>query len=281
MALQPDKVQPFRPFASGGPQKRATEIVDDRRKFYGSLSGVIQGNEVLLIPSGAWPDIRVNAPQLQEALRLTLARPEPVTLYFHPWQNVGDRFRRSIKFFAHASAPGVPAFESLQGRIFVEWGVGAARNFTYCDLAPGSLHIPSAQWVAVSGWIHTDTMTRLAVSAQLGYSHSKSDAIWTAIFWHNAIGGYTVEAPNFARELTGYMQSTDPLAEATIAHQQAFAPPAQQWLLRPAITPNPQAIPFPPVKVPISVGYIVALNILNPGPTLAFAVVGAGLTVRI
>jgi hypothetical protein len=281
VAQQPDKVQPFRPFASGGPQKPATTIVDDRRAFYGSLSGGLQGNEVLLIPSGAWPDIRLNAPQLQEALRLTLPRAEPVTLYFHPWTNVNDRFRRSIKYFAHASAPLSAPFQSLQGRIFIEWGVGAARNYTYCDLAPGSLHIPSCQWVAVSGWIHTDPNTRLAVSAQLGYSHSQADCMWTAIFWHNAVGGYTVEAPNFARELTGYMQSTDPLAEATIAHQQAFAPPAQQWLLRPAITPNPQAIPFPPVKVPISVGYIVALNLTNPGPTAAMGVVGAGLTIRI
>lgn len=281
MARQPNRIQPFQPFASGAGQKPATEIVDDRRKFYGSLSGVIQGNEVLLIPSGAWPDIRLNAPQLQEVLRMTLKRPEPVTLYFHPWQNDSQRFRRSIKYFAHASAPLVPVFESLQGRIFVEWGVGAARNFTYGDLAPGSLHIPSAQWVSVSGWIHTDPGTRLAASAQIGYSHSKSDCIWTTIFEHNAIGGSTVEAPNFARELTGYMQSTDPLAEATIAHQQAFAPPAQQWLLRPAITPNPQAIPFAPVKVPISVGYVVALNITAPGPAGVFSVVGAGITIRI
>jgi hypothetical protein len=281
MAHNPDKVQPFRPLYSGRRQLQPKPVVDDRRQFYGALPGISQGNEVLLVPTGAWPDIRANIPQLQTVLEVTLKRPEPITLYFHPWDNTTDRFRQSIKYYAHASAPLVPVFESLQGRIFIEWGVGSARNWTYCDLAPGSLHIPSVNWVRVSGWIHTSTTCRLAASAQIGYSQGRSDCLWTAVFEHNAVGGYTVVAPNFARELTGYYYSPDVLSEATVAFQQAFALPAQQFLLRPAIAPNPQAIPYPPVNVPIGVGYAVVLNITVPGPTLPFSVVGASVTVRI
>lgn len=281
MARQPEKPMVFRPLYSGSRKKRPSPVVDDRRLFYGDLPGIVQGNEVLLIPTGAWPDVRVNQPALQEVLRLTLDRPEPVTLYFHPWSNTRDQFRESIKFYAHCSAPGLPVVESLQGRIFIEWGVGQARNWTYCDLAPGSLSIPACSWVSVKGWIHTATTTVLAASAQVGYLHSRADCNWSAMFIHNAVGGYTVQAPNFARELTGFFYSTDVLAEASVAYQQAFSQPAQYWLLRPAITPNPQAIPYPPVKVPISVGYVAALNILNPGPTLAIGTVGTVLTVRI
>jgi len=96
-----------------------------------------------------------------------------------------------------------------------------------------------------------------------------------------ALGGYTAESPHFARELTGFFYSTDPLAEASVAFQQVFCPPAQYWQLRPAITPNPQSIPYAPVKVPISVGHVVVLQLINPGPTLAEGTLGVGLTIRI
>lgn len=281
MAKQPETIQPFRPFSSGAKKKPAIEVVDDRRTFYGDLSGVTQGNEVLLVPTGAWPVVTANAPQLQEVLRCTLKRPEPVTVYFHPWLDTSDRFRQSIKFFAHASS-AVSALEQLQGRVFIEWGVGSARNYTYCDLAPGSLHIPACQWIAVSGWIHSSVNVRLAASMQIGYPHSESNCNWTAILESNAVmAGYTVQAPNFARELTGFMYSTDPLAETSIAFQQFLALPAQYWLLRPAITPNPQTIPYPPVKVPISVGLVVVLTMRTPGPTAPVGAVGSVLTLRI
>jgi hypothetical protein len=281
MARQPTKPIPFEPLYSGRKKKPPIEVIDDRRAFYGALSGLIQGREVLLIPSGAWPDVRANAPALQEVLRCTLPRPEPVTVYFHPWVGQTERFRESIKFYAHCSAPISPVTESLQGRIFIEWGVGSARNWTYCDLAPGSLSIPACSWISVSGWIHTATNVQLAASAQIGYLHPNANCNWTAMFVNNALGGYTVQGPNFARELTGFFYSTDVLAEGAVAYQQAFAQPAQYWLMRPAITPNPQTIPFPPVRVPISVGYVANVQILNPGPTAAIASVGTVLTVRI
>lgn len=281
MAQQPEHVIPFQPFSSGARTKKAPQLViDDRRNFYGELPGIIQGNEVVINPTGAWPIMNTAAPQLQEALRLTLPRPEPVTLYFHPWANTDDRFRQSVKLFAHASSL-VSLIEQLQGRIIIEFGVGQARNWAYCDFAPGSLHIPACSWATVYGWTHASTV-RLAVSAQLGYTHSKADCMWTAIFAGNvALGGYTVEAPHFARELTGYFYSTDVLAEASVGFQQLIAPPAQQWLLRPPITPNPQAIPYAPVKVPISVGHAVVLSLITPGPTAAVGTVGVGITVRI
>lgn len=281
MARQPEKPLVFKPLYSGKRKKPPIPVVDDRRMFYGDLPGIVQGNEVTLIPSGAWPNIRANAPALQEVLRLTLERPEPVTVYFHPWVGQTERFRESIKFYAHASAPALAIVEQLQGRIFIEWGVGQARNWTYCDLAPGSLSIPSCSWLSVSGWIHTATTVQLAASAQIGYLHPKADCNWTALYVNQVAGGYTVQGPNFARELTGFFYSTDVLAEGAIAYQQAFAQPAQYWLMRPAITPNPPTIPFPPVKVPISVGYVAAMNILVPGPLAAVATVGTVLTIRI
>lgn len=281
MARQPEKPVPFRPLYSGPKKKPAIKVIDDRRDFYGNLSGIIQGNEIPLVASGAWPDVRANAPALQEVLRCTLDRPEPVTLYFHPWVGTTERWRQSLKFYAHCSAPGSPVTEQLQGRIFIEWGVGQARNWTYCDLAPGSLCIPSCSWVSVSGWLHTGVGIVLAASAQIGYMHSRADCSWTAIYLNTAIGTYQVESPNFARELTGFFYSTDVLAEGIVEFFQPFSLPGQNWLLRPAITPNPQATPFAPVKVPISVGYQARLTLQNPGPTAALAALGTVITVRV
>lgn len=281
MARQPEHIIPFRPFASNArPKARSILVTDDRRKFYDDLPGLVRGNEIVITPTGAWPTMASGAPALQEALRLTLNRPEPVTLYFHPWVDSTDRFRQSIKLWAHASSSVAP-IEPLQGRIIVEFGVGQARNWAYCDMAAGSLHIPACQWVTVYGWTHTGTI-RLAVSAQIGYSNSQSDCFWSAVCTENAAAGtYTVEAPQFARELTGYFYSTDVLAEATIDFKQAFAPSSQVWLMRPPITPNPQSLPYPPVDVPISVGYLITLTIVTPGPTLANATVGVVLRIRI
>lgn len=281
MARQPEHIIPFRPFSSSARSGKSPMIVkDDRRKFYESLPGIVQGNEVLINPTGAWPVMNQNAPPLQEALRLTIKRPEPITLYFHPWANTEDRFRQSVKLWAHASS-SVALIEQLQGRIIIEFGVGQARNWAYCDMAPGSLHIPACQWVTVYGWTHT-SIVRLAVSAQVGYPHSHSDCIWSAVMTENAaLAGYSVEAPHFARELTGYFYSSDVLAEASIAFQQLFSPPGQYWLLRPAITPNPQVLPYAPVDVPISVGYVVVLTLITPGAGALDGTVGVGLRIRI
>lgn len=275
-----DHIMPFRPFASGTQRGDFPVVKDDRRDFVAKLSGETISNEVTILPSGAWPVMNTGQPALREALRLTLPRCEPVTLAFHPWDQSPDRFRGAIRFYAHVSCPTSAVVESLQGRIIVEWGSGRTREWTYFDMAPGSFHIPSCTHVTVMGWTHTATV-QLGVSAQVGYSHGPHDAYWTMMFSHNAIGSYGVLCPHYAREITANLYSTVVDAEGYVQAQNAFSPPVQYWLLRPAITPNPQDIPYAPVNVPLAGGFQTTIGITNPGAVPALATLAAIIKVRI
>lgn len=281
MARNLEHIMPFMPFASGRQKKGFPVITDDRRDFVSKLSGLSISNEVTILPQGAWPLMNTNAPlNLVEALRMTLPRPEPITLSFHPWENLPDRFRGAVKLYSHISAPAVPVVQSLQGRIIIEWGSGATREWTYVDMAPGSFQIPSCTHVKVSGWTHTATVN-LGVSAQVGYAHGPHDAIWSMMLSHNAISSYGVLVPHYGREITGNLHSTVVDAVGYLQAQNMFSPPVQYWLLRPAITPNPQDIPYAPANVPLGGGYYIKLGITNPGAVPAFATLIAMVKVRI
>jgi hypothetical protein len=277
-----DHIMPFEPFHSSGQKGSFPVVTDDRRDFYSKLSGESISNEVTIAPSGAWPVMNAAIPQLTEALRLTLKRPEPVTLTFHPYDTTTqlERFRVAYQLFAHVSCPTVPVIQSLQGRIIVEWGSGKTREWTYFDLAGGSFHIPACTHVKVFGWTHTATV-QLGVTAQIGYAHGPHDAYWTMMFCHNAVGGYTVNSPHYGREISANFVSTDVAASGYVQAQNAFSPATQYWLMRPAITPNPQDIPYAPVKVPLSGGFVVTLGIINPGAVPVLCTEIATVTVRI
>ena len=281
MARQPHRIQPFEPFASGRAKKGFPIVTDDRRNFVSKLSGISISNEATIVGQGAWPVMNANAPtDLVEALRLTLPRPEPVTLSFHPWEQSTARFRGAIKLYSHISAPASPVVESLQGRIIIEWGSGATREWTYVDMAPGSIQLPSCTHVKVSGWTHTATVN-LGVSAQVGYAHGPHDAIWSMMLSHNVAWAYQVLCPHYAREISGNLYSSVVDAEGYLQAQNVFSPPVQYWLMRPAITPNPQDIPYAPVNVPLGGGYMITLGITNPGAVPAFATLIAMIKIRI
>lgn len=277
-----ERIQPFEPFASGRQRGEPPVVKDERREFVEKLAGTSISNEVTILPSGAWPVINANVPQLTECLRLTCKRPEPITLSFHPYDNTtaNDRFRVAYQLFAHISCPTVPLFESLQGRIIVEWGSGRTREWTYFDMSAGSFHIPSCTHLKVYGWTHTATVN-LGISAQIGYAHGPHDANWTMMFCHNAVGGYTVNSPHYGREITANFVATDLAASGFVQAQNAFSPVTQYWLMRPAITPNPQVIPYAPVKVPLSGGFVIGLGIINPGAVPVLCTEIATVTVRI
>lgn len=275
-----ERIMPFQPFSSGRQTGKFPIVTDDRRDFVAKLPGENISNEVTINPTGAWPVMNTGQPQLQEALRLTLRRPEPVSLAFHPYEQSANRFRGAYKLYAHVSAPAAPVVESQQGRIIIEWGSGRTREWTYCDMAPGSLQIPACTHVTVFGWTHTATV-QLGVSAQIGYAHGPCDSLWTMVLVHNAISGFGVLCPHYAREITGNLYSTVVDAEGYLQSQNAFTPPIQYWLLRPAITPNPQDIPYAPVNVPLSGGFQITIGITNPGAVPAFASVNAALKIRI
>lgn len=274
-----DHIKRFEPFSSSKQMGSFPVVTDDRRDFVGKLPGETISNEVIVNPSGAWPVMAASSPVITEALRLTLKRSEPVTLSFHPWAISQDRFRGAVRLYSHVSSTA-PVIESLQGRIIVEWGSGKTREWTYCDLSPGSLHIPSCTHIKVFGWTHT-AQVALGVSAQVGYAHGLHDAYWTMMLARDAVSGFGVQCPHYSREITGSLHSTVVDAEGYLSAQNAFSPPAQYWLMRPAITPNPQDIPYAPVKVPLGGGFQITLGISNPGAVPAMATLVAILQIRI
>jgi len=275
-----DHIKPFAPFSSGRQRGDFPVVKDERRDFVEKLSGESISNEVTINPSGAWPVMNTTVPALTECLRLTLKRAEPVTLSFHPYDVTNDRFRIAYQLFAHVSCPNSAVIESLQGRIIVEWGSGRTREWTYFDLSAGSFHIPACTHVKVYGWTHTATV-RLGVSAQIGYSHGPHDANWTMMLSNNALSSYGVNSPHYGREITANFVSSVVDAQGYVQTQNAFSPATQYWLMRAAITPNPQDIPYAPVKVPLSGGFFVTLGITNPGAVPAQATTIATVTVRI
>lgn len=275
-----DHIQPFEPFSSSRQRGDFPVVKDERRDFIEKLPAESVSNEVTINPSGAWPIMNFTVPALTEVLRLTLKRPEPITLAFHPYDSATDRFRLAYQLFAHVSCPNSPVIQSLQGRIIVEWGTGRTREWTYFDLAGGSFHIPACTHLKIYGWTHTATV-RLGVSAQIGYSHGPHDANWTMMLSNIAASSYGVNSPHYGREISANFVSSVVDAEGFAQAQNIFSPVTQYWLMRPAIVPNPQDIPFAPVNVPLSGGFVVTLGISNPGAVPAQATMIATVKVRI
>lgn len=262
MARQPEHIIPFRPFGSGRKTPKTPQLViDDRRQWFGSLSGQTFSNEVQVPAMGAWANpYATPIPPLTEALRLLLPRPEPITLSFHPWwiTTAGAR----LKYMSHLYAEVEPNTDAIMtsrwGRIIVEWGTGQSRAWTYFDAGPGSLQLPSVSDVRVSGWSYSSPYV-LSVNAQVGYAHNSLKATWSFASTTNVSGTvYSRRVPNFSETLTsciGYrVGSSDSLNQQGLIRvtDGGLATVIYKWLLRPAIAPNPQAIPYPPVDVPLS-----------------------------
>lgn len=247
----------FKPLPSAR-RRRAFTAISDLREWVANLPGETFGNEILVPATGAWPNVFLQPPRpLTEVLRLTLPRPEPLTLTIHPWSTNAERFRRATRRMAHVNSNVGGPFDPLddEGRVFIEWGTGRSRNWTYVDAGPGSLQIPMASHLRVSAWCRTVPFI-IAASAEPGYSHGGMDCTWTAhLAWVGALANWPTIPPHFAREITGYIYSTTELnAVGQIELGGANLSRLQLWEMRPAITPNPPPIPYPPVKVPLSGG---------------------------
>lgn len=263
MGKQPTHVTPFLPFGS---QKNAiggkTVVTDDRRDIYGSLPGGVWGNEVVVQPSGAWPDPLMNTPAITEILRITLPRPEPVTLFWEPYAPVSgaSRFRPGAEFPAHVNAVVGSVALNGQARIIVEFGVGSARHWTYCDMAVGSLCIPSCSWATISGWSYFWPLI-VNASAQLGYTqnaHAKN----TSILHYASVASVLRPFPNFARDVSVYFSPTK--TDATGSFWGGGVSGMEFYFTSPSAG-NPPVIPYPPVKLPIAGNSSITLNVLFPG----------------
>lgn len=257
----------FEPLPSAR-RRRFIRTEDDLRAWLADAPGETFANEVVVNPTGAWPNVALvpPAPGLTEVLRLTLPRPEPISLVLHPWVNDISRFRQSIRMYAELASTNFPAMFAINGRVFVEFGVGQARNWTYLDAAPGGLQIPNATWLAVSAWSHT-TAFRLAATAQVGYSHGPLDATWSQTVVDNIQSGIVRQPPHYSRDVTGYFHCPGDLAGVgNLWLQDGLLNVFQHFLMRSAVTPNPQVIPYAPVKIPLAGGVALINNqIFNPG----------------
>lgn len=265
MARQPDRPIPFRPRGLGRKYTKTPPnlIIDDRRAWFSSLSGLNHSNEIVVPATGYWPNVIIDPGQpVTEVLRVLLPRPEPVTLSFHPWSTTyaGRRFRRKAHLFAEVEPSGDAAANAKNARIIVEWGTGQSRAWTYFDAGDGSLHLPSVSDVRVSAWTWSTPFV-LSANAQIGYSHSNAYATWTFVqYGGNGLLKTSKELPNFGVSITGYLGvDQNYLAptlntEATIELKDTNNNIMQRWLMRPAAIPNPQTIPYGPNDVPLSPG---------------------------
>jgi hypothetical protein len=260
MARQPNIIQPFEPFASGRQLSKRTKniITDDRRAWFASIPGINFSNEVVVTGTGT-------SLILTEALNLRLPRPEPVTISFHPWANSGDRFRLMAHLMAEIEPITNPALQVKNGRIYVEWGTGQSRGWTYFDAGPGSLQLPSVSEVRVYGWSYT-TEYVLSVNAQVGYASSDLSATWTFQIRNNIAYNNSKFLPNFARNITGYggwlAYDLNDLSDIQIRDANNY--PMMNWSVRPPIAPNPSQIPYPCSNVPLSgAARLVRLAIVN------------------
>lgn len=266
MARQPHEIQPFEPFASGRQQKtKPSQIVtDDRRSWFKTVPGLVFSNEILIPGSGTTPLVQA----LREAIHLRLPRPEPVTLSFHPWwTNDTSRFRLQPHLFAEVEPDTVAANQAVWARIYVEWGTGQSRAWTYLDAGPGSLQLPSVSDVRVSGWSYV-TPYILSVNAQIGYASADLSATWSFHKFDTIAGVHTKNLPNFARELTAYAgwpnsaYVLNDLGDVAIADNSNTD--IGSWDIRPPLAPNPAQTPYPCVKVPITAGArIIKLRNIN------------------
>lgn len=271
---------PFRPLASAK-RGKALPVIEEMHRWMANVPGEVYANETVVQPSGAWVDIRQVPPAaLVECLRFTIPRPAPVTLVFHPWTNEDIRFRRCLKLLAEVDSFN-PVDYFRQGRLFIEWGVGQARNWTYCDVGPGALQIPNCSWLTVSAWTHTQPLV-LAATAQIGYSHSNLDATWSCQIARDVVAvTHDFTLPPYARDATGYFDGNGLAAEAIMTLADFGGADYQEFRLRSSITPNPQTIPVHPIRVPLTGSSdVLRLRVTNLG-TGAFARQTAVCTVRL
>lgn len=268
----------FKPLPSAKKAK-TVNVQSELRRWFTNLAGEVYANEVAVPATGAWVSPLVAPPApLTEVLRITLPTPEPIALTFHCWVADNRRFRWQARFAAEIDT-ALGALNQVFGRILIEWGVGKARNWTYIDAAPGSLQIPNASWVAVSGWSHSLGYL-LAATAQIGYTQGPSDATWTFLLCDNAPNLQGRFPPPYGRDITGYFVSSGLAGVGKISLADGLGNNYQEWLMRSAVTPNPPVIPYPPAKVPIGGHcYFIGNEIVNAGGATAYT--SSVVTVRI
>jgi hypothetical protein len=271
MARNPDRITKQTYFASGTKGLEEPQpIIDERRRWYGSLSGISQSNEILIPAMPIWQDVYAAMPgPLVEVLRLTLPRPEPVTLYFHPfgWDPAfGSNNRFRVSYPNHAEEQVNNVLSTNTGRIFIEWGVGSGKDWTYVDAAPGSLHIPSASFIVVSAYAYLAPY-RLLVTSQVGYPHNNCTASWTFKYTRTLAPGNSarIPLPHYARDITVMFSGVDVTSEGYLRLMNSNNADMHWWYLRGPWPPNPQTIPYAPVSVPLGSGNKVEAGIVNTG----------------
>jgi len=234
---------------------KAIETILDMHRFMAMTPGENYANEVTVLPSGPWVNILLSPPApLQEVVRITAPRPTQMTVTLGGY-NVSQnrRFRGQLRLVAVLNSTDANA--DNEGRYFIEWGVGKSRNYMWLDLSPGTIHIPNAEWLAVSAWTRAQTV-QASANVQLGGFHGVADATWTIID-KNITGGVqaiSTGLPPFARNWTCYYDGTNlnDVGEAKLFGK--IGPGAyeiQTILMRPPITPNPGFIPFAPNNTPL------------------------------
>lgn len=255
MARNPDRMQRFRPFASGGLVGQPVLIRDDRRDWVEALAGETIGNELIVNASGYWDDwAATQTPGMQSIVRLTTPRPEPIHISFNSYfiETVG-RIRFDYQRRHNAQCRDATAGQWLryeQGRFIIEWGAGKARNFAILDMAPGSFQIPIASWAQLWGW-SAYYPVRCQGYAQVGYS-LPAKAYATYAYTNNAVGSAVMNIVPWARKITPNFYDTVAAGQGRVRVSSANGIILQEYLVRSPHIPNDQALPVAtPVDVPI------------------------------
>jgi len=193
-----------------------------------SLQPEVLANEARLIVSPEVWTFAVPPQNPQQVVAVKLPAPMPVAVTLGAWFDITPRFRRPTRFSAQISQQGFVAPAGGNAGVFIiEWGVGKSRQYIVCDLAPGSVQIPVAQFVNVSALVSTDgvagdpvgTLVGVA-SAQLypGATNENARCQYTATVSSNntAVSNFvSVTVPPYSRDLTAQV-SGSPIASPLV-----------------------------------------------------------------
>lgn len=192
-------------------------------------------------------------------VQLQLPIAMPVAIQLGAWEDDASVARLPLRLPAFASSTS-GAFATAF--FFVQWGQGKARNYTATDLAPGSLQIPSAQWVSVGVFAFDSAqapgtgLARATAALWPGEVAERPDATNTAVVEAiNSNPVFIAGTTSYARDLTAYFASTatgaGPTPGLKITARDASTAAIGQWFMQTATPGNPGTIPSALTSVPI------------------------------
>jgi hypothetical protein len=215
----------FRPVSSA---KSSLDVGNARmpwtQAWLRAMQPEVVANETPLIVSPELWTFAAPPQNPQQVIAVKLPAPMPVAVTLGAYFDITPRFRRPTRFSAQISQQGfVSPAGGNPGVYIVEWGVGKSRQYIVCDLAPGSIQIPVAQFVNVSALVGFDGTAGQPVGTPVGIAsaqiypgatneNARCQYTATVASLNTAVSNFiSVTVPPYSRDLTGQVSGITPV----------------------------------------------------------------------